>query len=269
MMIPPNEGLGVKTLILELEKKEMTYISGLFAGWEETMVWSCLQGYMGRAFVLTKDSPESAQIVIGDFCFLAGTPEAELIKHIPGDYPGKALLLVPQNKGWNAHIEELWGERARKSCRYAIKKEKDVFDTAKLHKFTEEVPPEYELKQIDSMLYEKVLKEDWCRDLCSGFKSGEDFERRGVGFVIVKNGEIVAGASSYSVYDEGIEIEIDTKKEYRGLGFAKACGARLILECLKTGKYPSWDAIDMRSVSLAEKLGYHMDKPYDTYVIDI
>lgn len=256
-------------MILELEKKEMPYISELFAGWEETMIWSCFQGYMGRAFVLTKNSPASAQVVIGDFCFLAGIPEAELIRHTPEGYTGKTFLLVPQNKEWNPYIEEIWGERARKSCRYAIKKEKDVFDTAKLHKFTKEVPPEYELKRIDRMLYERVLKEDWCRDLCSGFKNSEEYARRGVGFVIVKNGEIVAGASSYSVYDEGIEIEIDTKKEYRGLGFAKACGARLILECLKTGKYPSWDAIDMRSVSLAEKLGYHMDKPYDTYVIDI
>lgn len=41
--------------------------------------------------------------------------------------------------------------------------------------------------------------------------------------------------------------------------------ARLILECLKRGLYPSWDAVDLRSVTLAEKLGYHMDRPYPVY----
>ena len=46
---------------------------------------------------------------------------------------------------------------------------------------------------------------------------------------------------------------------------AAACGARLILACLDRGLYPSWDAIDLRSVSLAEKLGYHRAEPYPIY----
>ncbi len=43
--------------------------------------------------------------------------------------------------------------------------------------------------------------------------------------------------------------------------------AKLILECMDRGLYPSWDAHDMRSVALAEKLGYHLDKEYVTYII--
>ena len=39
----------------------------------------------------------------------------------------------------------------------------------------------------------------------------------------------MAGASSYTVYDGGIEIEIDTRPDVRRLGLALACGARLIL----------------------------------------
>lgn len=45
----------------------------------------------------------------------------------------------------------------------------------------------------------------------------------------------------------------------------KMIDAKLILECLEREKYPSWDAINLRSVALAEKLGYHRDKEYDTY----
>jgi len=43
----------------------------------------------------------------------------------------------------------------------------------------------------------------------------------------------------------------------------------LILECLSWGLYPSWDAHDMRSVALAEKLGYHLDKEYTAYLVKI
>ncbi len=51
----------------------------------------------------------------------------------------------------------------------------------------------------------------------------------GLGVVIRKDGRLAAGASSYTAYRGGIEIEIDTKKEYRRKGLACACGARLIL----------------------------------------
>ena len=54
----------------------------------------------------------------------------------------------------------------------------------------------------------------------------------------------------------------------RQAGLAQACGAKLILECLDRGLYPSWDAHDRRSLSLAEKLGYHLDHEYPAYIID-
>ena len=83
----------------------------------------------------------------------------------------------------------------------------------------------------------------------------------------MKGEEIVAGASSYSGYQGGIEIEIDTKEAYRRQGMAYACGARLILECLERGWYPSWDAQNLWSVALAQKLGYHFEHEYTAYEI--
>ena len=65
-----------------------------------------------------------------------------------------------------------------------------------------------------------------------------------------KRQELVAGASSYTVYDGGIEIQIDTQLKHRRKGLAAACGAKLILECLERGLYPSWDAHDRRSAAL-------------------
>lgn len=48
---------------------------------------------------------------------------------------------------------------------------------------------------------------------------------------------------------------------------AAACGAALILECLKRGIYPGWDAANMESVRLAEKLGYRLKGPYYTWAV--
>ena len=79
---------------------------------------------------------------------------------------------------------------------------------------------------------------------------------------------LVSGASSYSRYLEGIEIEIDPKKEYRRKGLAYACGARLILECLERGLYPSWDAHNMGSVRLAEKLGDCLEGEYEVWEVE-
>ena len=77
----------------------------------------------------------------------------------------------------------------------------------------------------------------------------------------------MSGASSYSGYQSGIEIQIDTKESYRRKGLAYICGAKLILECLERGWYPSWDAQNLCSVALAEKLGYHFDHAYPAYEI--
>ncbi len=43
--------------------------------------------------------------------------------------------------------------------------------------------------------------------------------------------------------------------------------AALILRCLDEGLYPSWNAQNMKSVRLAEKLGYEFDHEYTTYEV--
>jgi hypothetical protein len=40
-----------------------------------------------------------------------------------------------------------------------------------------------------------------------------------------------------------------------------------VLQCLKEVLYPSWDAQNMISVHLAEKLGYEFDHEYTAYEV--
>ena len=83
--------------------------------------------------------------------------------------------------------------------------------------------------------------------------------------MILKDGKIVAGASSYTRYREGIEIEVDTIESERRKYLATVACSALILRCLDEGLYPSWDAQNMGSVHLSEKLGYEFDHEYIAY----
>jgi len=239
----------------------LSKVAPLFTGWDETLIWSCLQGCMGYIIADDEISPSAAQIVIGDFCFFAGQPNEALVKK------AAAPIIVPQNEEWSNLIESVWNNKIQKSLRYAIKKEPNVFDVQKLTEYVQALDSNYELKLIDEYIYHKAMDESWSNDLCSQFKGYDDYNIRGLGTAVIYNGKLIAGASSYTVYNGGIEIEIDTHPEFRQKGFATVCGAKLILECLNRNLYPSWDAHDLCSVGLAEKLGYHLDKPYTVYIM--
>lgn len=255
--------------MVEISAEKMRKIAPLFESWEETMVWSCLQGHMGKAWADEEENPVSAQIFVGDFCFFAGKPDRELTSHIPAERIKPHLLMIPQSPEWERMIEEVYGDKCWKTPRYAIKKEPGVFDREKLAGFLKKLPPDYQIRPIEESLYGIIAAEQWPRDLCVNFEGYADFAERGIGFLAVYDGEPVAGASSYTVYDGGIEIEIDTREDHRRKGLALACASALILECLGRGLYPSWDAASRESVALAEKLGYHFDREYVTCVLEL
>lgn len=238
--------------------------AALFKNWDEALIWSCLHGYMGTMIVDDENNPQSAIIDNGDFSFCAGVPNEDLLKSIPID---GFKLIAPINEDWQILIERVFAEKAEKILRYAIKKEPNVFDKEKLKSYVASLDNDYEIRMFDSDIFKLAQSESWSADLCSRFKNYQEFKNSAIGVAILHCGELVSGASPYVVYRDGIEIEIDTKPEYRGKGLATVCGAKLILECLSNNIYPSWDAHDLRSLHLAEKLGYHLSHSYVTYQI--
>ena len=238
----------------------------LFGQWEETLIWSCLQGIMGEIYI---NSPEddAAVAVLGDFAFFAGKPSEKLVRFKPENSQRNFVIMVPQNEEWAELIETCYGTKAKKVTRYAIKKEPNVFDKEKLKQAVLQLPEGYELRPLQEAEYELCRENNWANDLVSQYKDYDTYREQGLGVVVLKDGEPVAGASSYSSYNGGIEIEIDTRKDHRRKGLAYACGAKLILECLERGLYPSWDAQNLWSVGLAEKLGYHYSHAYVAYEV--
>jgi len=257
---------GKKCRFFYGDYKLKSIIKDIFDHWNETIIWSCLQGVMGEIYTNAPDN-DAGMAILGDFAFYAGNPSEELIKFKPAHCKQDFIIMVPQNDKWAELIEKCYGKNAKKVSRYAIKKEKDIFDKCKLQQVILELPKEYELKLIEAKEYVLCQNNKWANDLVSQFKDYHTYKKLGLGVVALKDGELIAGASSYSRYNGGIEIEIDTRKDYRRRGLAYACGAKLILECLEKGLYPSWDAQNMPSVALAEKLGYHFDYEYTAYEV--
>ncbi|MGN0401537.1 MAG: GNAT family N-acetyltransferase [Acetatifactor sp.] len=237
----------------------------LFDTWKDTLIWSCLQGIMGEIY--TNLSEDAAMAILGDFAFYTGNPCEELIRFKPESFKQDFIIMVPQNREWAELIEKCYGDKAKKVTRYAIKKEPNIFDVVKLEQAVLNLPDGYELKMIEEAEYSMCRNNGWANDLVSQYKDYGTYKELGLGVVALKDGQLVAGASSYSTYKEGIEIEIDTREDHRRKGLAYACGAKLIFECLKRGLYPSWDAQNKWSVALAEKLGYHFSHEYTAYEI--
>lgn len=237
--------------------------SALFDNWENTIIYSCLQGLMGKILVTDTEHPESACAKLGCFGFYAGKPEPELLHHRQKDY----YIFVPQTAEWAELIQEYF-PAAKRITRYATKKVAH-FNVEQLLENIKMLPDGCKLREIDAEIYDKCIKIRLTSDFVSAFASKEMFLQYGRGVVILKDGEIVSGASSFSYYNGGIELEVDTVETERKKHLALATASALILRCIKEKLYPNWDAHSVASLRLAEKLGYELDHEYPAYELKL
>lgn len=251
--------------MIQIQPDAVSRIAPLFAGWEESMIWSCLQGRMGRAWADRRIDPLSAQIVVADFCFFAGVPAEDLVRNAAQAF----LIMVPAHPGWERLIEAVYPHNSRRVLRYATKKEGDVFQRGLLRAYQKMLPEDYSLRPMDEALYRQAACAQWSKDLVSQFPTYAAYRQEGLGFAAVYRGELVGGASSYTVYHGGLEIEVDVREDHRRNGVARACAASLILACLERGLYPCWDAANPESLHLAESLGYRLDQAYPAYEVTL
>ena len=250
-------------------------VAPLFANWEETLIWTALQGMMGRVWTAGAydgNQPKVACCQTGDFVFPAGDascPEAEmLLKSLRTHLGDRFAILTPQNDAWSEQIRQVFGDQVKAGERYAICKDAHAFDRVHLSSLAETLPAGVTLVPIAGKVYDQVMAEGWSCDFCSQFDGKEDFANRGLGIAALYQEQVIGGASSYIRYREGIEIEVDTRADWRRRGIATACCARLILTCLERGWYPSWDAANRESVALAEKLGYREKGAYPVWFVN-
>lgn len=254
-----------KQTVVVIENQEI--LEQFFGNTQKTMVRSCCEKIMGKVYGKEGEKPDSAMAVLGDFTFFAGKPDEVLTAYWPKESREAYRILVPQNAEWERIIEQYYGTKCRKIARYRMKKESGIFLQEILEKASASLPKDVTLLCMDESLFYRSREQEWSRDFTVLYPDFRFFEKYGLGVLAIKDGEILAGASSYSSYSKGIEIEVDTREDWRRQGLAYACCAKLILECLKRGWYHNWDAHNLESAALAKKLGYHLEEAYTAYEV--
>jgi hypothetical protein len=235
---------------------------------DDVVLWGFVEGNEGCAWTDDIINPRQAIIIVADFCYLLGRCEnAKEIETILNKN-GKYKVIILGDDSWVQFLNESFPKNHSKYKRYAIKREPNVFSYDLLSKYATCLDNKYKLKRIDKDIYFEVLGIDWAADGCCYFSSVDVFLNHGLGYVIYYNNEIVSIASSYCFSNGNIEITIGTADEHRRKGLALVCASQLILDCIKKNIYPKWEGVDMISVALAEKLGYHFETAYDVYSIN-
>lgn len=239
-------------------------------GWDETVVKTCFAGRIGAVFADDEKNPSSVLLTAGEFVLFAGTPSEEAVSYVPEGYKTDfAIMTAKGDDGrWYRLIEKVYGRRAEKITRYAIKKDGVAsFNKAKLLAMASSLPDGYRIEPIGRDIYDLCRTDGDFHDLVSQYPTFEEYEKHGLGFMAMYGDEPASGCSSFSDYPGGLEIEIATKESHRRRGLASAVAARFMLECIGRNIYPSWDAGNLSSLALAEKLGYRLERAYTAYEV--
>ncbi len=242
-------------MLKKVENKDFEKLRNLFKNIRFYMENSVLDGVMGEAYTDNITNPNFAILIVRKYCFMSGNIEKEdLCKLI--DSKLKQYIIIPID-GLKKVIEENFKDNINKLERYSIKKT-PIFDKEKLQTYIDNLSKEYNIQAIDKNTAKRIKEEKF-------INITDNYEENGVGYCSIYNNEIIGVASSNIFYKDGIEVNIKVKEGHRRKGIATALASKLILKCLEENKKISWDAANLWSVGLAEKLGFEYDSTYNIY----
>lgn len=250
--------------MITFSNKNKSRFSFLFNNhkWKHTAD-AILEGGMGEVLVDDEDNPHFVVLTLPKLKFFilggdAAHPGARAyLKSLR--FLSMMICTTPELENL---VKEIYQGRYVEQKRYSFTSES--LDLGHLRTLVAKLPESYQIKPIDLPLAEKITaeKSNFTSTHLINFSSPRDFIERGFGFCILQGDEIVCLASTFTVSEKGIEIQIDTRDKHQGRGLATVAGAQLAIHALEQGLDPNWDAANEKSSRLAQKLGY---TPQDTY----
>ncbi len=260
--------------MIEVEKMQLSQVALLLNEFEDSMVKACLQGYMGSAFVQSMNHPEAVMIVSGEYCFWGGDPNSHEAKYLVRNIfsvakPSSLIAIYLESElDWEKLLLTMTQYNPVVVPRYGIVQKDYTFNNSVLQSYIDSIPEGFELVPFNENIYHQAMEEAWSQEFCEIFLSAEDYLARGFGFAVQKNGKLASGASTMTVYNGGIEIQVATHKNYKRNGLALSCAAAMIQECVRRKIRPCWDAANLISKKMAIKLGYEYRGEYNTIYIN-
>lgn len=252
-------------MIVEIPAVLRNALIPLFANHRRDRVFiDCvLEGRYGTAWADGVDAPTVARIDCGPFTALAGDASSvragEIVRLNPIEW------VTPEGDEWTRHLELEFAGRIR-VVPFTVCASGSL-DVDHLRQIAERTPPGYAVRRLDASLVDRLfadLDKGW---LVDSYGSVDEYLRRGIGYVAVRDGRVVCGAASAASSARAIDIDIETAPADRRRGLATVVGASLAIECLMRGVEPQWLAANDASCRVAERLGYTRGETYETFEI--
>ncbi|MCY3413702.1 MAG: GNAT family N-acetyltransferase [Candidatus Heimdallarchaeota archaeon] len=192
-----------------------------------------------------------------------------IIHYITGDYSSEMarilLRKIPQmnivlaDAKWLPNLQDCW-PNLEKFTRKEFKYTKSI---NYLESFIEAIPDGYVLRRMNEG---DITSEVMINEIISKFfKDTNQFLKNGISFGIFHNNSLTSFACSVLEIDKYVDIQIETKQEYRRNGLATALGAKITQFALKNNLIPIWVSMNEPSSLLAEKIGYSDPTPFSMY----
>ncbi len=235
-------------------------------GWcRDSMVKSYFDGLMGTGFAERESDAHWAAVRAGDYLFCAGSPvNAEAAAEYIRCEMGSEAVIVPEYaEDWLAALTDS-GLALTAFTRYHTRLPEGGFDLEALQRAADAVNGCgcMRIVRAGEKEYAQLRDCEWENSFVANFGGMEDFLENGFAFCIYVGDELASAASTFGYYSGGYELQIATAPKFRRRGFAMSAAAAFLLECIRRGKTPHWDAAHLGSVRIAQRLGFVPDGEY-------
>lgn len=169
-------------------------------------------------------------------------------------------------ESWDAVLLNLFEDKLIRSAENTAKQETGVIELNTRVNFQFSLDKYLEYKNRQNNLGKKAVKTD--RTIFRAMKgsvvpeyfcdSEDDFINNGIGFSIFYNGQLASTAYSSCIFDNVLELGIETIPQFRGKGLAEQSCSALIDYCIEHNYEPVWACRleNTGSYKLAQKLGF-------------
>ncbi len=213
---------------------------------------------MGRAYVDDPQRPTAWRITAGPFWYFAGDANGPGGRALLAEFPAYNLLM-PSPPEWAAAAQERFGDKLVAFPRYSFSAE--GLSENHLSAVLDNSPHRDHVRRVDADLLARADNYVEYDD----FDSPADFLERGIAYTQMEEEKLTGAAYSSLVCNRGIEVSLFVDEAYRRRGIATAVSAALLLECVRRGRRPNWDAANQESCKIAESLGYTFLGSYEAY----
>ncbi len=246
--------------IIRLNNNEIKNIKHLFKdipyGWE--VIFNASMSY-GFVLADAAELPYAALAFMGGCIIYGGDAGHSSARDLIRAMEVQPVILS-YSEGWEDLLKEEYKEKVKTETRYYLPFAS--IDRERLFSIDLNLSNGYNLKRVNEQLAGKLEDEIGEEYQIYHYSSLKDFAETGCGFCITNGDEICSNAAAFLRSGSNIQIQVNTKQQYRRQGMALKTSAALLRYCAENGITADWDASNTHSRDLAYKLGYKECIPY-------